>query len=161
MNLCWFIGGYFFTFSEYFEKHSIKKPFKKISKKFNNVLDKRIINIFFKGDIDELLDEKYDIELCIANYFIPVLLKFEQYSILDSIPSYYFNFPFIPKNIFKDEILWNHFKNNYRPYRYKIWNSKLKTFHENILKKNSFLFIRDEYHVSVYFRYEGNFLKIC
>ena len=72
MNLCWFIGAYFFVFSEYFYKFSsIHNVLKRIIPKGNDEKEQKLIEIFIKGEYSYLKDEEYDFGIAIFNYFVP------------------------------------------------------------------------------------------
>ena len=169
-HLCWFIGAYFFTFSkEFSENGCIDVVLKTLENTLENTLEKtlektlerRLFETFVKGHTEELLDEKYDFELGISQYFIPILQYYHLSEILLRIPSYYFNFPFIPKNIFKDNSLYEYFKNHFKPSQtIKHWDSSKKTFHESILRKDSFVFVIETCHVNVYAHFKNRYLKI-
>ena len=161
-NICWFIGAYFFTFSKEFSEKSLGNHSKKILENPpKNDFERRLFETFIRGHTEELLDEKYDFELGISQYFIPVLQYYHLSEVLRRIPSYYFNFPFMPKNIFKDHSLYEYFKQHFKPsQRMKHWDSSKKTFHEKVLRKDSFMFVIESCHVSVYVLSKNRFLKI-
>ena len=80
-HLCWFIGSYFYVNSKRFTNAFDTKVYKtNFADELINILkdsltdnDIRLIKTFIKGDIDELKNERYDFELAISYYFIPVL----------------------------------------------------------------------------------------
>lgn len=157
-NICWFIGAYFFTFSKEFSENCRIDDF---DVTISNDFERRLFETFVKGHTEELLDEKYDFELGISQYFIPILQYYHLSEVLLRIPSYYFNFPFIPKNIFKDNSLYEYFKNHFKPsQRIKHWDSSKKTFHEKVLRKDLFVFVIETCHVNVYAHFKNRYLKI-
>ena len=164
-NICWFISSYFFTYSfEYSNKNSFNGLIFKgvlngiISKETLKEKNEKIIITLLNGSIEYIKDEPYDFELSVSNYFIPFLLKNELYEILDRIPPYYFNFPFNPKNIFKETNLYDYFLKEYRPMIiYKTFNKK---YPKRIFKKDSFMFINNEFHISTFVKLNGKIIKI-
>ena len=168
-NLCWFVSGYFFTYSfEFSNKISLKDL------KMKDSPEDPILKTFLNGEIEFLKDEPYDFDLVISNYFIPFLLWNEKFEILQRIPSHFFNFPFKPRNIFRDPEIFSRFILKYNPL--KVLNemklkgfseAKLKCFKEfdgmkisKIFRKDSFLFIISENHAGTFIKINRRIFKL-
>ena len=142
-KLCWFIGAYFYTFSKCYP--SLRKP----NIVPRDELEGKIISIFINGnDLELLIDEEYDFELALVNYFIPVLLKFSLYSILKDFSPHLFNFPFLPKRIFKDLSLQEYYEKSFKPSFKRFTGEKFG----KIIYKDSFKFILSYSHVWTFFQ---------
>ena len=209
-NLCWFISSYFYIYSRRYSNRLYSNNIStcfiediieyKDSLKIFNDFDIKLINIFIKGDINELKNEKYEFTLSITNYFIPILINIlnkiiktnisknitkDIIEILSQIDFKYFDYPFLPKNIFKNDELFNYYKVNYKPFKKSftnlfknIFNNQIhdlinniiitKPFHEIIEKepfheiiiKDKFEFDINDNHVSTYINYNNTKIKI-
>ena len=143
MNLCWFIGGYFYTFSKVFSS-KLNKP--QIVPRDEN--ESKLISLFINGnDLNLLLDEPYDFELVLSQFFIPILLKFQLFDFLKDFSKHLFNFPFLPKRIFKDPELQNYFETYFKPNFKRFSGEKFG----KVILKDSFKFVLEKNHVSTFF----------
>ena len=183
-NLCWFISSYFYVYS--FNSLSdkfitiYKDSSKDSSRDSSRDLEKDIIeDIFIRGHTEELLNERYDFELSIANYFIPVLihelLKNSNISkiilkILSQIDSKYYKFPFNPKNIFKNIKIYEYYVQNYKANCYSVLkflsnytfykNYSISKNNKTFIKKDNFIFILERYHAYTILIKNNKFYKI-
>ena len=155
MKLCWFVSSYFYTFSSLFTKRGVYHRLPNIVPRDEN--EAKIIDIFIYGNaLDELIDNYYDFELALANYFIPILKKFSLNFLLNDMSAHLFTFPFMPKVILKNRDLNEYFVEHFYPgneqshYQNSLVNNNEEGFSRHVMK-DKFLFSITDKHVFTYF----------